>query len=129
MQDSIFIARIFGPVLVTVALGLMVNRKTYQAVMSEYFENAALVYFGGLISLVIGILVMLNHNIWVSQWPVIITVFGWMGFVKGVFLIISPNSMVKLTEAYAKNTTLLVIHSILILALGIFLTAKGYFIV
>jgi len=75
----------------------------------------------------IGLLVILLHNLWTANWVVIITIFGWCGVIKGIWLIVFPKSVGKLTEIYRKNTALLVVHLLIVLAVGVALTIFGYF--
>lgn len=128
METSIFIARIIGPSYIIIAAGIMLNLKFYQKVMEDYCKNAALVFWGGLLALLIGFLILLSHNAWVANWTVIITIFGWGGIIKGIWLIIFPNTVSKFMQAYQKNKTLLVVHSFVALSLGVCLTIFGYFV-
>ena len=53
--------------------------------------------FGGVMSLVLGLLVVLSHNIW-TGWEIIITIFGWLAIGKGVLYLLLPdfsNDLVK----------------------------------
>lgn len=127
MGNSIFLAKLLGPYCIIVAVGIMFNLKTYQKVMQDFSKNTALIYLGGVFALIIGLLIVLSHNIWVANWMVIITIFGWAGLIKGVWLIMLPNTAIKFTEAYQRKTALLVIHLIIIFALGVCLTVFGYF--
>ncbi|MBA7509854.1 hypothetical protein ES705_01826 [subsurface metagenome] len=129
MENSIFLAKLLGPYCIIVAVGILFNLRTYQKVMGDFCKNSALIYLGGVMALFFGLLIVLFHNVWVANWVVIITIFGWLGFIKGAWLIILPNTVAKLTEAYQKNVALLVVHLVIILALGVFLTVMGYFVV
>ena len=126
MDTSIFIAKILGPCCLVVAAGIMFNREFYNKVMEDYCKNASLVLFGGMIALVIGIVVVLSHNVWVAAWPVIITIYGWGGIVKGVWLIVFPDTVPKFMQLYQKNRVLITIHSLLVLVIGAALTFFGY---
>ncbi|MFH0913415.1 MAG: hypothetical protein V1884_03950 [Candidatus Omnitrophota bacterium] len=126
MANSIFLAKAIGLYMVIVALGILFNLKIYQRVMEDFSKNSALIYLGGVIALIIGLLILLSHNLWVAGWEVIITIFGWLGLIKGVWLMILPDSLAKLTRAYQKKTRALVVHLVIILVLGAFLIAKGY---
>lgn len=127
MENSTFLAKLIGPYMVIVAIGMMLNRKSYQRIMEDFFKNPALICLGGVVALIIGLLIVLFHNVWVGSWPVIITIFGWLGLIKGTCLIILPNSVAKLTQVYQKKTALLIVHLVIILALGILLVLRGYF--
>jgi len=128
MENSRFLAQILGLYMVIVALGIMCNLKNYQRVMEDFLKNTALIYLGGIIALMFGLLILLFHNVWVAGWEVIITIYGWLALIKGIWLITLPNSVAKVTQLYQKNTSLLVAHLIVVLALGIFLITKGYFV-
>ena len=58
---------------------------------------------------------------------VFITIFGWGGVVKGIWLIVFPNTLSKITQIYQKKPFLLRAHSLIILIVGLFLTVKAYF--
>ena len=127
MGMSVFLAQIFGPCFLIVAVGIMFNRKFYQKVMEDFCKNAAMVYLGGVLALVIGLLVVLSHNLWVARWPVIITIYGWGGLIKGSWLIAFPHSVARFVRAYQRHPALLVGHSVIVLAFGAALTFFGYF--
>ena len=129
MENSVFLAKLLGPYFIIVAVGILFNLKIYQKIMEDFCKNSALIYLGGIMALFFGLLVVLFHNVWVASWEVIITIFGWLGLIKGIWLITFPNSVTKFSEAYQKNLTLLRIHLVIVLALGLFLTVKGYFVV
>ena len=118
MENSMLIAKILGPYLAIVAIGIIFNLKAYQRMMEDFLKNAALIYLGGAMSLIFGIVIVLFHNVWVAGWPVIITIFGWMGLVKGVWLIVFPNSTGKLTHLYQKKPALLRVHMVIFLIIS-----------
>ena len=127
MGISAFIARIFGLLYLVVGIGLIKNRQTFKQIMEDFSKNTVLVFYGGILALVIGLMIVLTHNIWVANWTVIITIIGWGALIKGVWLIIFPNSVHKFMQTYQKNENLLKIHPIVALVLGIVLTYFGFF--
>lgn len=127
METSMLIARIIGPCYIIIALGMMFNRKFYQKVMDDFCKNTALLLYGGLLALVIGILIVLSHNVWAANWTVIITIFGWLGIIKGVWMLVFPETVSGFMRSYQENPSLLVVHSVIALVLGIVLTIPGYF--
>ena len=128
MEYSMFLAKIIGWFYVIVAVGIIFNPKAYEKIMEDFSKNSALVYLSGIFTLLIGFLMVLTHDIWEANWMVIITVFGWLGLIKGVWLLLLPNTVPKITAFYQKKMGLLRIYAVLMLALGIFLVLKGYFI-
>ena len=127
MEISVFIAKIFGLIYLVVGVGLMINRQTFKQIMEDFCKNTVLVFYGGILALVVGVVIVLTHNIWVANWTVIITIIGWAALIKGVWLIVFPNSVHKFMRVYQKNKNLLVVHSIIALVFGIVLTYFGFF--
>lgn len=128
MGNTLFISRILGPCMLVIGAGIMFNRQAYQKVMEDYCKNAALVFFGGVAALVIGLVIVLSHNVWEASWRVIVTLYGWGGIVKGIWLTVLPETVPKFMQAYSKNKALLAAHSLLVIVLGACLTALGYFV-
>ncbi|MBU0634020.1 MAG: hypothetical protein KKA52_03040 [Candidatus Omnitrophica bacterium] len=126
MQTSVFIAKILGPVCVIIGVSLMVNRKFYQKVMEDFSKNAALLFLAGIMPLFIGFLVVLSHNVWELSWRLIITIYGWGGIIKGVWMIVLPDSVAKFMQMYQKNEALLKMHSVIVVIVGAVLSFFGY---
>ncbi len=127
METSVFIARIFGIFYLVAAAGMMFNRQFYQKFMEDYCKNTALVFFSGMFALIIGIVIVLIHNVWVANWTVMITIIGWIALIKGIWIIVFPNTVPKFMQAYQKNENLLIVHSIGALIFGAVLTFFGFF--
>lgn len=126
MGSGLFIARIFGPCYFIIALGMIFNRKFYQRLMEEYSGSAVSVFYGGLLALVVGLAIVLKHNVWTSHWTVVITLIGWAGLLKGIWLVVFPQTVNTFMRSYTRNPTLLRLHALVALILGAFLTIKAY---
>ena len=127
MGTSIFIARIFGLCYLIIGIGFLLNRKAFLRVMEDLCKNAALVFYGGLLALVIGVVLILIHNIWIANWIVLITIIGWAALIKGVWMIVFPGSVDKFMQLYLKNKGLVVFHALFALIFGVVLTYFGFF--
>jgi hypothetical protein len=126
METSIFIARVLGLCYLTIGLSLLFNRRALEAVVEDFCKNAALVFYGGLFSLVIGIVIILTHNVWSARWTVIVTVIGWLALLKGIWIIAFPDNVAKVIQTYRKNKKMLALHSIVALILGAVLSYFGF---
>jgi len=126
MQTSIFIAKLLGPVLVVATLGMLLNAKLIRTIAREVVGSLALLYVFGFIDLVGGLAVVLVHNRWVWDWPVIITILGWVAIVRGIVRMIWPDQVKKFaTRALRKENTLM-IAGIVMLIVGAVLCYFGY---
>ena len=124
MLNSIMIAKILGPMLILIGIGLLVNMKYFQKVISDFSKNAALIYVSGVFTFVLGAVILVFHNQWSLNWSVIITVIGWLTVIKGACLIVIPEQLMKMTEAFKDKTMLIRIDAIVIILVGAVLLMK-----
>jgi hypothetical protein len=127
METSVFIARIFGLCYLVIGVGFVVNRKAFKQVMDDFCKNAAMGFYGGLLALVVGVVIILTHNVWVANWTVMITIIGWIGFIKGIWMLVFPGSVARFMQAYQKHENLIVIHALAAVIFGAVLTYFGFF--
>ena len=123
MDTSIFLARLLGPSMLVIGLGLLLNRATYRDLSLEVLDSPALIYLAGLIALVAGLAIVLTHNVWVAGWPVVITIFGWVSLAAGIF---RPASVAQLGRRLIDGQGFLIGGIALYLLLGAWLSYAGY---
>ncbi len=128
MEISILLAKILGPMYIVIAIGILLNMKNYQTVMEDFSQEPALIYLGGLVAFIFGIIIVLFHNIWMMNGRVIITIIGWMALIKGVWLIVFPRSLASSVRLFNK-TGFLAVSMVIVFILGALLTIMGYFLV
>ena len=126
METSVFIARVFGLCYLVIGTGVMLNRKIFAQTMEDFGKSAASTFYGGLLALVVGVVIILTHNVWVSNWTVMITLIGWLGFIKGIWLIVFPTTVSKFVRLYRQNENLLRVHAMVAFIFGAVLTYFGF---
>lgn len=107
MAASVFIAKILGVTYLVVGIGIVNNQKHYRNVLHSFLKEDALMYLGGVISLVVGLVLVLVHNHWVADWRILVTLIGWLATIKGVVILVSPKSIHGLTRYWAKHMSLM----------------------
>lgn len=126
MQTSLFLAKLVGPTLLVIGIGLLVNRAGYRAMAQEFLKSRALIYIAGLLAMVPGLAIVLTHNVWTADWRIVITLLGWLAVIGGAFRIVFPQEVSKIgTRMIAQDATLL-IGGLVTLALGALLSFFGY---
>ena len=98
------VARLFGISLLAIGLGIIMNRDYYKKVISEMMKNTSGLLVWGLFALIVGLLIVIYHNVWVSSWEVLITIFGWIAIIKGAMIIVVPKSTEWFMDMYKKNS-------------------------
>ncbi len=126
MDTSIFLARLLGPSMLVIGLGLLLNRATYRDMSLEFLDSPALIYIGGLIAFIAGLAIVLTHNVWVAGWPVVITIFGWVSLAAGIFRIVFPASVTQLGRRLIDSQGFLIGGIAVYLLLGAWLSYAGY---
>ena len=78
-------------------------------------------------SLVAGLAIILGHNVWSGgMLPVIVTLVGWLIFVKGlVLLLVTPETLALLLERmqYGEHSSF---YNLPALIIGLYLTYAGF---
>jgi len=127
MDTSNFLARLLGPTMLVMGLGLLVNRSAYRALSLEVLDSRALLFIAGLIAFVAGLAIVLTHNVWVAGWPVIITIFGWASVFAGIVRIVFPGSVAQFGRRAVDHQGFLIFGIVIYLGLGAWLSYAGYF--
>lgn len=80
------IATIAGPTLMAVAATEAANIEVFAA------QIAPVVYLNGTLLFVAGLSIVSNHNRWVADWTVLVTLTGWAALVLGLLRMTFPAS-------------------------------------
>lgn len=127
MATSILIAKLVGPVLLVAAVAMLANPKDILEIAREFLKSRALVYVTGILAMLGGLAILINHNIWVADWPVLITVLGWASLIGGAARIALPSVVESVGGAMIENPVVMRIGGAVWVLIGAFLTYKGYF--
>jgi len=117
MTTTILITRIFSILFLAVGIAGLINKNYYQTLMKDMFKNKAVTFLLGMTTLITSFLIVTYHNIWEKSWITIITVFGWLGLVKGVMILVFPNALEKLTKPIFKKLMYVIPYTATILGL------------
>jgi hypothetical protein len=127
MQTSIFLAQLLGPCFLIIGAGLFLNADGYRAMAREFLQSRPLIYLAGLLAIAPGLAVVLVHNVWAADWRVIITIFGWLGFIGGAFRILFPQQVTEVGERILGSRVGLYVPGTIVLLIGAVLSYFGYF--
>src|ERR1700693_2358299 len=89
MTASKYLARLMGPVLLTIGVGMvfgmLLEGDAYSSLAKEFIASRALIFITGALALTAGLAVVNAHNLWVPDWRVVVTILGWPPIVFGIF--------------------------------------------
>jgi uncharacterized membrane protein len=126
MGNSVFLARLIGPLMLTVGIGIFVNGAIYRMLADEFLRSRALIYLSGLLTMTAGLAIVLTHSVWRADWPVLITILGWLATIAGAVRIICPQGTERVGRAMLESKPTLPIAGAAWLALGAILCFFGY---
>lgn len=127
MNTSIFIARLIGPVMLVVASAIFLDTRGFRDMGKQLLSSRPLIFIAGMIPLVAGLTIVLTHNVWVKDWRVLITIFGWFAIFVGAFRIMFSQVVSKNgARMIAKPATLPTVATVLGV-LGCIFAYFGYF--
>jgi hypothetical protein len=125
MELSLLLAKIIGLLLMLIVAALLVNRKNVDLLFSLYSHPEA-VFITGILETALGIVFVLNHNVWVLDFRSIITAIGWILLVRGVGRIFSPTHVTDWLVKFKKMQPLILPLLIFVLVIGAYLAYTGF---
>ena len=125
MELSLFLAKVLGLYLLIFGLAMLYNRGSITKAMNDVVAGNGTLLLLGIITLIIGILLVTTHNVWVYSWPVVITILGWLFLFKGVMRIFCPAKVRNFVKKFDKTKCYYTATSIFV-ALGAYLTYTGF---
>jgi hypothetical protein len=126
MQTSIFLARLIGPVMTLVGISLLMNETAFRKMAMEFLRSPALIFFSGMILMPAGLAVVLSHNVWVLNWPVIITLLGWIAVISGALRVFAPDRALKIGKKAIASKEITTVSAAFWLVIGALLCYFGF---
>lgn len=125
-STTLFLAQLMGPTMLAVGLGIFFSKNYYAKVYRNLENETLAVLMSGIAALVIGIVVVMSHNVWGGFIATVVTLVGWLSIVKGLLLIISPKTVDRLGDRLSANPSLFPIIGTVYAALGAIISYVAY---
>lgn len=113
MEYSILLARLWGSFYIIFGLLFIITSQLGKTI--EMTDDKAFVISTGYISLLMGLVTVIIHNVWVADWAIAITIIGWSTLIKGIGKIGFPEQIHKQALRFKKNQ---IASAVFLLALG-----------
>ncbi len=125
METSLFLAQVIGLMLVLMGLAVLARRRSMSALVAELTANSPLLFFTGIIATIIGLLLVLSHNIWEMNYRGVITFFGWVILLKGIIRLWWPEKVAAMVARF-HSPKLYSTFSIIAIVIGLWLASIGF---
>jgi hypothetical protein len=125
---TLFLAKFLGLYFLAVGIAALLNPGRFGKMYDTFRDknNDGVVYLGGIIAIIFGALIVSVHNVWVMDWPVLITILGWWGMIKGVALIVYPGFIDWFTFMFRKSDQFYRALGAIISLIGLLLLYQGW---
>jgi len=126
MDLSIFVIRIAAILFLVIGLAGLINKNYYQKMVRDAFKNKGTTLVLGLVILIVSFIIVSYHNVWNSNWTVLVTLIGWLGMIKGITILLFPTYIEKFSMKIFKGKLVKIIPYTTII-IGLIFGYLGYF--
>ncbi len=126
MDLSIFLAQLFGLYFLIAGVIVMFRQKSFMHIMTDMLGSRGFLMVVALCQLFAGLSLVLAHPVFSADWKGLITLIGIWIMVEGVFYMTMPYTrLVKFVRMFS-TPTWFTSGGLLSIALGAYLTGKGF---
>jgi len=93
------LARAYGVGILVTALAAIAGPARFAAVIADFARSPGLTFLGAMLALILGIGMVMLHNLWTDLTAVLVSLIGWAVFAKGVLVLAAPEGLMKLAVA------------------------------
>jgi hypothetical protein len=127
MTTSKTIAALLGPTLIATAVSLLANLDISQTLIEGLSQSPALIMIAGYAAFVPGLAIVYFHNRWTNDWPVLVTVMGWLSLVVGLLRMVFPTQLAAMATKIAPAAAgVFPVFAAVFLLIGGFLSFKAF---
>lgn len=121
MELTLFFAKLWGAFFVVFGALSIITGQLGRTI--EMTGDKAFVISTGYTSFIMGLVTAILHNVWIWDWPVVITILGWSTMIKGIIKIGWPEQIHKQAQGFKKNqwlsATSLLVFGVWLLWMGL----------
>jgi hypothetical protein len=125
-MNTLFLGAVMGWYLVIMGLFVLFRHSFLNTLVKDMLVQPALFFVVAVFTLIIGLLLVLSHNVWVLGWPVIVTIFSWMVLLSGLFRLFFFDKARASAEHFLQHPVWMKTSSAVFFAVGIYLLLNVY---
>lgn len=123
-----FLAAVIGWYLVIICLFMLFRYDLIKSIAHDIMSQRGLFFIVAILTLILGLMMVVSHNIWVMGWPVVVTLFSWLVLISGIIRLFRPEIAMKMGQSFLNDPNRIKIASIVLLLLGLFLLLHVYYL-
>jgi uncharacterized protein YjeT (DUF2065 family) len=126
MSLTLLLAKVFGIALIAIGIALIVYRDLYAQMTREFIQQRLLRTVISFAEMVVGLFIVIGHNVWSPLPAAIITAIGWVFLLEGAAYILQPEKWTQRFLSFANRPQFFIASGIIGLVLGIYLADCGF---
>jgi len=126
MDISRFLARVLGLYMVIISIAMFANMRQFGNLVTALVNDPSLLFTIGFFTLLLGLALVVSHNLWQWNWRIIITIIAWLVVFKGVCLIFHPQYIIDMSNGFLRNQTLAHVVAAIDFIIGLALCYFGF---
>ncbi len=123
---AIWISKFLGPVILALSIPMIITPSNLRETTKGFLADIPLVLISGILAMTAGLSIVNTHNVWLLDWTLIVTLFGWALVLGGASRIIAPRVVERVGGRMMDRATMTRVVGGFWALLGTFLTFKAY---
>lgn len=123
METTIFLAKLWGPVMLAFGLGALISKSHYKKLYNDVGSESLAILVFGMSGIALGIAQISVHNTWGSPAEVIISILGWALLLKAAIFTIFPQFVSSVKDLKKR---LIPFSGLLMIVVGAYLSYLAY---
>ncbi|PIT91131.1 hypothetical protein COU17_02110 [Candidatus Kaiserbacteria bacterium CG10_big_fil_rev_8_21_14_0_10_49_17] len=122
------LAQIIGMYFLVAGISGFLNPTRMQKAIDEVTKSYLLPYLDGAMGLLMGLILVLIHNVWDDLLTSVISAIGWIALIEGVLIMFLPQESVARLYGYFADKKLVAPISLIAIVVGAYLTYSGFYL-
>lgn len=127
LETSIFLAKVIGLVSVISTVAVLIRYKKSLTLEEAAAKSPGVTYLTGFAILILGVLLVVSHSVWTSDWRLVITIVGWLVLLKGAGRMFFPDAVRRLIEKKRDDRRFL-LGEVVVFCVGLYLLYYGFLV-
>jgi len=104
----LFLAQLLGVFYLVIGLSVLLKKEYYTKLFKTIEKSGMFVMMMGIVTLLIGTVMVMLHSKWTGGIEVLISVIGWCALLKGVFTLMFPKWSINVAKNVVDENGVLV---------------------
>lgn len=128
MMITLFLAEVLGWYCVMVSLLMFFRHEQVRLAASEVMAHRGLFFVLSIFTFILGLIMVISHNIWVMGWPVVVTLMSWLILIGAIWRLVSLDTARQMGQSFINHSVRIKVLGAILLLIGVFLLLHVYYL-